>query len=64
MALGKELNLTQKSAWYVMQRIRFLNAADAETFVKERTAEEIAAIEVITDQDKLPMSQWLELLKK
>jgi len=64
VALGKELNLTQKSAWYVMQRIRFLNAADAETFVKEPTAEEIAAIEVITDQDKLPMSQWLELLKK
>jgi transposase-like protein len=73
VALCKELEITQKSAWYMIKRIhQYLNTS-ANTFensknmplkTKIKVPSKVAAIEVIEEKDKLPLLQWLQLLKK
>ncbi len=73
VALGHELGITQKSAWYMIKRIKHYIQTKSNTFEKKKNmplktkikvSSKIAAIEVIEEKDKLPLLQWLQLLKK
>jgi hypothetical protein len=72
--LGVDLGITQKSAWYLLRRIkRQLGIGAVETgpnkpeqkigtvSQKDLTIEEI---DVVVEKDKLQMLEWLQLLKK
>lgn len=72
VALGKELNITQKTAWYMIKRIQFyykqsgndlMNKRQYSTSIKKsRTSN----IELEIEEDKLQLLDWLALyqLKK
>jgi hypothetical protein len=73
VALGHELGITQKSAWYMIKRIKQYIQSDANTFEKKRDMQlpcarkisrNITQIEAIEEKEKLPLLQWLQLLKK
>lgn len=73
VALGHELGITQKSAWYMIKRIKHYIQTKANTFEKKsnqplttktKISRKIAAIEVDEEKEKLPLLQWLQLLKK
>ena len=73
VALGHELGITQKSAWYMIKRIKQYIQSDANTFEKKRDKQlpcarkisrNITQIEAIEEKEKLPLLQWLQLLKK
>lgn len=73
VALGHELGITQKSAWYMIKRIKHYIQTKATTFEEKKNTSiatttkispKIAAIEVVEEKDKLPLLQWLQLLKK
>ena len=72
--LGIDLGITQKSAWYLLRRIkRHLGIGANETgtnkpkqkigtiLKRDLTIEEI---DVVIEKDKLQMLEWLQLLKK
>jgi len=62
--MAKELGITQKSAWYMMQRIREnFNLKKVPTTRKKKS---VAAEEIIdiSSNDKLNMLDWLNSLKK
>lgn len=70
-ALAQELGMTQKSAWYMIQRIKNhlgiipkLPEKVKSTALKVPKAKAIAEIEVVVEKDKLKMLEWLQLLKK
>jgi len=68
--LAEELDVTQKSAWFMLQRIK--KGLDPENLKKKAKnrpktkleAADISKITVVPDADRLHMHQWLELLKK
>lgn len=64
--LAKDLGITQKTAWHMMRRIKmhFDLKIPAAITTAIKTEKEIEKIEVIIEQDKLKMSEWLNLLKK
>jgi len=68
--LAEELQVTQKSAWFMLQRIKKgLNPESLKKKPKNRPkkkmeAADISKITVVADADRLQMHQWLELLKK
>jgi transposase-like protein len=64
--LGQDLNISQKTAWYMIHRIKKYFDIKSETNIKfvGIKNEEIENIEVIVDQDKLKLTEWLNLLKK
>jgi hypothetical protein len=72
--LGIDLGLTQKTAWFMLQRIRkYLGldfpSADKEgpakkDLVKKRRSEKIEQIDVVVEKDKMQMLEWLQMLKK
>ena len=71
--LGKDLNLTQKSAWYMIQRIKtYLGIEPDPEEVKKmkvaqfklRKTQKPQEIEVVVEKDKMQMLEWLQLLKK
>jgi hypothetical protein len=73
VVLGHELGITQKSAWYMIKRINQYLQSDANTFEKKRDMQlpcarkisrNITQIEAIEEKEKLPLLQWLQLLKK
>lgn len=73
VALGHELGITQKSAWYMIKRIKQYMKTNSDTFEKKKklpsnpktkVSHKIAAIEVVEEKEKLPLLQWLQLLKK
>lgn len=71
--LGKELDLTQKSAWYMIQRIKThlgLEPDPAEVRkmkvgqFKSKRLQKPTEIEIVVEKDKMQMLEWLQLLKK
>lgn len=65
VAMAKELGITQKSAWYMMQKIRehFNLKKIPATRLRIKKQEE-ESIEQIADSDRLKMIEWLNMLKK
>lgn len=65
--LAEEINITQKSAWYMLRRIQsYLPILETKptrinTKYKSKLPEEI---KVIVDKDKMIMLDWLEKMKK
>ena len=73
VALGHELGITQKSAWFMIKRIKHYIQTKANTFenkknssiaTKREVSSKIAKLEVVEEKDKLSLLQWLQLLKK
>ena len=67
--LGRDLNITQKTAWYMLQRIKKYLDIIPETTPKKaprikQQKTKIEELEVVTENDKLQMLEWLKLLKK
>jgi transposase-like protein len=64
--MAKELGITQKSAWYMMQRIRenFNLKKIPISRKKSVTQHEDPQIDAITDNDKLNLVDWLNMFKK
>ena len=68
--LAKDLGITQKTSWYMLQRIKkYYGLKDEKVLPEKRIpkAKEIKiieAIEVVEEKEKLPMTVWLQLLKK
>jgi transposase-like protein len=73
VTMSKELGITQKTAWYMIKRIKvYLNRKD-DTFEKKSnlTLANNIALQINTsevgvneEKEKLPLLQWLQLLKK
>jgi len=64
--MAKELGITQKSAWYMMQRIRenFSLKKTPTTRRKKQYLESEHVVDTMADADKLNMVEWLKMLKK
>ena len=68
--LANELQLTQKTAWYLQQRISQQLDIEKIKKIKKKPVRkptktiDINAIPVVVDKDRLPMHEWLQLLKK
>ena len=72
VALSKELRITQKTAWYMIKRINLYLYRKDDTFEKKNNATPVSNIvskintsevEVSEEKEKLPLLQWLQLLK-
>ena len=67
VALGKELNITQKTAWYIIKRIKSYYLLDHEnklnktkrTFLKETSKKEKENL--VNEADKRQLLEWLAL---
>ena len=73
VALSLELEITQKSAWYMIQRIKLFILDKDDTFEKKnnlplikktKVSAKIARMEVVEVEEKLSLLQWLQTLKK
>ncbi len=70
VALCKELGITQKTAWYIIKRIRHYLNSKNDTFEKKNNATSVSNVvseintSEIEEKEKLPLLQWLQLLKK
>lgn len=69
--LGQQLDLTQKSAWYMLRRIKKNLGFDIAPEMEPKKSptvqtsfEKAEAIEVVVEKEKLQMHEWLQLLKK
>lgn len=68
--LAAKLQLTQKSAWYMLKRLKSNFKIEPVKKYKSRSTERQSSLEtaenvnVIVEDDKFKMSQWLTLLKK
>lgn len=64
--LAKQLGITQKSAWYMMQRIiKYFGIKKWRVTRKDSlSTKNIEDLEVVVDADRLKMIEWLNLLKK
>lgn len=68
--LGRSLNITQKSAWLMLKNIEDCFGKDLniqkplKTKSKKIKAKLTDEIEVVVENDKLQMVEWLNLLKK
>ncbi len=68
-ALGEKLGLTQKTAWYMLERIKTYLGLNTKPIRPERKPRnkpaEIQTESPITiEKDKMQMLEWLQLLKK
>lgn len=70
VTLAQELGLTQKTAWYMLQRIKKYLSFQAQgktlpASSKTKVAANTQASKIGTEEiEKLPVLQWLQLLKK
>jgi hypothetical protein len=66
VALGQKLNLTQKTSWYMLQRIKKYLLTDTTAIVVAKKEPVIDTDKINDDEphNKLQMSQWLNLFKK
>lgn len=70
VALARTLKITQKSSWFVLKKINayFEIELEANPLKKGKKSlkkiTHLKNIEVIVEKEKLPMLEWLELLKK
>ncbi len=72
--LSKELNITQKTAWYMIQRISSYYKTEKENIPQESKwplqknsasfNKPIEKIEVEVDKNRLQLLEWLQILKK
>lgn len=68
--LSADLNITQKTAWYMLQRIKTYYEIKEDPILKEKKIPKakkvkiIKEIEVVVEKEKLGMTEWLQLLKK
>lgn len=70
--LGKTLSITQKSAWYMIKNIKAYieldsknkNTTSVERITKKERLQKLNAIEVVVEEKKLPLAEWLQQLKK
>lgn len=70
--LGIELGLTQKTAWFMLRRIKKHLGLDFGTqdsparkkHIRKPSGKNIDQIEVIVEKDKMQMVEWLQMLKK
>jgi transposase-like protein len=72
VALGLELGITQKTAWYMIKRIKIYIESKDNTFekkinlsptIKNKIAPKKEIAEIAEGNNKLPLLQWLQLLK-
>lgn len=67
VALGQKLGITQKTAWFMLERIKKYLGLTTAPLRKKRAAFQTSKskeIEVVIDNDKKQMLEWLQLLKK
>jgi len=70
VALAEELQLTQKTAWFLLQRIHEYLDIEKKKKRKKKPIGKIkkeltaANIPVVVETDRMPMHEWLQLLKK
>jgi len=64
--MAKKLGITQKTAWYMMQRLRehFNLKKTATTYTKRTLPSGQTTSAAIAEADKLKMIDWLNMLKK
>jgi hypothetical protein len=72
--LGIDLGLTQKTAWFMLQRIRKYLGLDFPAAGKENSmqrnllnkkkAQKIEQVEAVVEKDKMQLLEWLQTLKK
>lgn len=71
--LGIDLGLTQKTAWFMLQRIRKqlgldFPAADKENVrkqsVQNNPKQKMEPIAIVADNDKMQMTEWLKMFKQ
>jgi len=72
--LGLDLGLTQKTAWFMLQRIRKYLGLDfpaaekanavQKAAVKKKSVQKIGQVEVAIEKDKMQMVEWLQMFKK
>lgn len=68
-ALGQKLGITQKTAWYMLERIKThlgLKTAPAkkEKKIRAKSVKPEAETPITIEKDKMQMLEWLQLLKK
>ncbi len=69
VALGKELKITQKSAWYMLKRVKAYlkdhkrRPSSKKIILPARTNQPSMEQKVIPDSDRLPLTEWLNFLK-
>ena len=69
--LGKQLQITQKSAWYMLKRIKSHLKIEtgknkiqkSTTLNQQHTTLKVADMDVIIEDTKFQMSQWLKIFK-
>lgn len=74
VALGKDLNITQKTAWYMIQRIKSYYTVEKEAIALEKKwplsknklpeTSSVKPTAVEAEKDRLQLVEWLQLLKK
>ena len=70
VALADELGLTQKTAWFALERIKAglqpesMQKTRKKAAKKNKEPQNIANISVIADKDRMAMHEWLQILKK
>ncbi|HOZ73793.1 MAG TPA: hypothetical protein PLS51_06695 [Flavobacterium sp.] len=68
VALAQDLELTQKTAWYMLQRIKKYLSEQGNTKPASRKTEKTKSqppkTDAVRQPEKLPVLQWLQLLKK
>jgi transposase-like protein len=70
--LGKTLEITQKSAWYMIKNIKAYLELDSinkkmtsvEQITKKERVQKLNAIETVVEEKKLPLAEWLQQFKK
>jgi transposase-like protein len=64
--MAKELGITQKSAWYMMQRIRENFQLKKTPVSRKKSLNQTveSQIDPITDNDRLNLVDWLNMFKK
>jgi hypothetical protein len=67
VALGKELNITQKTAWYIIKRIKSYYQLEKDMFLNEKKSSlsfqksDANKIAIEKEDDKLNLMDWLAL---
>lgn len=60
--MAKNLEISQKTAWLMIRRIK--RHFDIQTLTQFPETEELDYVEVIIENDKLKMTDWLNILKR
>lgn len=62
--LAEQLHLTQKTAWYMLRRIKNHLGLDSNQPGTGDPVQDVASIEVVVEQDRKKLLEWLQSLKK